>query len=102
MLALASPPSTLSLDHDHHCERPTSPVFQSPARPPVFGPLQPVNGALNTLDDLLKHPLEFKQGCLTPSSGVLTAGIAENKYKPINDGPSSEVCFDISLWGHKS
>lgn len=87
MLAVASPPS-LHLDHD----RPRSPVFQSPAPPPVFGPLQPVHGALNSLDDLLKHPVEFRQGCLTPTSGVLTAGIADGKYTPINDGPMSEVC----------
>lgn len=80
MLAVASPPPPpLQLNHDH----PGS---------PIFGPLKPTNGALNnSLDELLKHPLEFKQGCLTPSSGVLTAGIAEGKYKPINDEPMSEV-----------
>ncbi|KAG9096275.1 hypothetical protein FRC06_008844 [Ceratobasidium sp. 370] len=79
MLAVASPPPPPSqFDHD----LPGS---------PVFGPLKPTNGALNNnLDELLKHPLEFKQGCLTPTSGVLTAGIAEGKYKPINDGPVSE------------
>ncbi|KAG8721539.1 hypothetical protein FRC08_012204 [Ceratobasidium sp. 394] len=79
MLAVASPPPLPSqFDHDR-------------ATSPVFGPLKPTNGALNTnLDELLKHPLEFKQGCLTPTSGVLTAGIAEGKYKPINDGPVSE------------
>ncbi|QRW02047.1 ubiquitin carboxyl-terminal hydrolase [Ceratobasidium sp. AG-Ba] len=79
MLAVASPPPPpLQLDH----EKPIS---------PVFGPLKPANGGLNNgLNELLKHPLEFKQGCLTPSSGLLTAGIVEGKYKPINEGPMSD------------
>ncbi|KAG8692337.1 hypothetical protein FRC09_011259 [Ceratobasidium sp. 395] len=86
MLAVASPPPP-SLQFDH--ERPVS---------PVFGPLKPTNGALNNnLDELLKHPLEFKQGCLTPTSGVLTAGIAEGKYKPINDSLMSEDDEDDEL-----
>ncbi|KAJ1308891.1 hypothetical protein OPQ81_004578 [Rhizoctonia solani] len=90
MLAVASPPPTLSLDHDRHIEGQNSPVVKSPpASARLFGPLQPADG-LRTIEDLLKQPVEFKQGCLTPSAGVLTAGIAEYKYKPINDGPISE------------
>ncbi|KAG8744561.1 hypothetical protein FRC10_009897 [Ceratobasidium sp. 414] len=79
MLAVASPPPLPSqFNHD------------GPGSP-VFGPLKPSNGALNNnLDELLKHPLEFKQGCLTPTSGVLTAGIAEGKYTPINGDLVSE------------
>ena len=95
MLAVASPPPSLHLDRD----RPCSPGFRSLALPPLFGPTQPVNGALSSLDDLLKQPVEFRQGCLTPNSGVLTAGIAEGKYTPINDGSMSEVRQFVCLWG---
>ncbi|CAE6470212.1 unnamed protein product [Rhizoctonia solani] len=90
MLAVVSPPPTLSLDHDKHIERPTSPVVQSPASATLFGPLQPTDGSFRSLEELLKTPVEFKQGCLTPSAGLLNAANVEHKYKPINDGPMSE------------
>ncbi|KAG8759728.1 hypothetical protein FRC11_001513 [Ceratobasidium sp. 423] len=88
MLAVAPPPN-IPLDHDRHIERPTSPVVQSP--PAVFiGPVQPADGPPSALEELLKNPVEFKQGCSTLSAGVLAAGIPEGKYKAINDGPMSE------------
>ncbi|CUA69378.1 ubiquitin specific peptidase 36 [Rhizoctonia solani] len=87
MLAVASPPPTLPLDHDKHIETPTSPVVQPQQTSVFFGPQEK---PLRTIEDLLKNPIEFKQGCLTPSAGVLTAGISEHKYKPINDEPMSE------------
>ncbi|CAE6510721.1 unnamed protein product [Rhizoctonia solani] len=87
MLAVASPPPTLSLNHDKHIERPTSPVVQPQQVSSLFGQQEE---PLRSIEDLLKTPVEFKQGCLTPSAGVLTAGISEHKYKPINDGPMSD------------
>ncbi|CAE6395035.1 unnamed protein product [Rhizoctonia solani] len=91
MLAVAPSPPNLNLDHDRHIEGPTSPVAQQrPASAVFLGPLQPTDGSLLTIEHLLNNPVEFKQGCLTPSAGVLTAGIAEHKYKPINDEPMSE------------
>ncbi|CAE6420570.1 unnamed protein product [Rhizoctonia solani] len=91
MLAVAPSPPNLSLDHDRHIEGSTSSVAQPLPSSAVFlGPLQPTDGSLLTIEQLLNNPVEFKQGCLTPSAGVLTAGVAEHKYKPINDEPMSE------------
>ncbi|KAL5636703.1 hypothetical protein ACGC1H_000612 [Rhizoctonia solani] len=87
MLAVASSPPTLSLDYDKHIERPASPVVKSQQASALFGQQEE---PLRSIEDLLKTPVEFKQGCLTPSAGVLTAGISEHKYKPINDGPMSD------------
>ncbi|GAB1519858.1 hypothetical protein RhiTH_002929 [Rhizoctonia solani] len=91
MLAIAPSPPNLNLDHDKHIEGPTSPISQQrTTSSALFGQLQPTDGSLLTIEHLLSNPVEFKQGCLTPSAGVLTAGIAEHKYKPINDEPMSE------------
>ncbi|CAE6465534.1 unnamed protein product [Rhizoctonia solani] len=86
-IAIASPP-TPSYDHDRHIERQTSPAIETPPPSAVFiGPVQPIDSSLASLEELLKNQVEFKQGSL---AGVLTSGIAEHKYKPINDGPMSE------------